>query len=60
MNNECTYMQIKKEFEKTQKQIEKLQKMLMNYERTKIDGPWTSKDGTNSQICIDNIDYFIR
>lgn len=55
MNNECTYMQIKKEFEKTQKQVEKLQKMLMTYERTKIDGPWTSKDGTNAQICIDNI-----
>lgn len=53
--NEITYIQMKKEYEKTQKQINKLGEMLKTYERTKIDGPWTSKDGKNAQVCIENI-----
>ena len=60
MTEEVTYMQMKKEYEKTQKQIEKLKQMLMRYDRTKIDGPWTSKDGQNAQVCIENMNTQMR
>lgn len=52
---ETTYTEIKKEYNKLEKQIEILQNKLKTYERTKIEGPWTSKEGENAQICIENI-----
>lgn len=55
MGNEINYTKIKKEYEKTQKQIETLRQMLCQYDRTRLDGPWTSKDGKNAQTCIENI-----
>lgn len=52
---ETTYTEIKKEYAKLEKQIEALNKKLDTYDRTKLDGPWTSKDGKNARVCIDNI-----
>ena len=52
---ETTYAEIKKEYAKLEKQIEILNKKLDTYDRTKIEGPWTSKDGKNARTCIDNI-----
>lgn len=50
-----TYTEIKKEYTKLEKQIEMLNKKLDTYDRTKVDGPWTSKDGKNARVCIENM-----
>lgn len=52
---ETTYTEIKKEYAKLEKQIEILNKKLNTYNRTKLDGAWTSKDGKNARVCIENM-----
>ena len=52
---ETTYTEIEKEYTKLMKQIEVLNKKLDTYDRTKMDGPWTSKDGKNARVCIENM-----
>lgn len=56
MYNEINYKTIEREYNKTIKQLNALRGMLKVYERTRLDGPWTSKDGQAAQVCMDNID----